>query len=66
MDLVDQVLDGMHVLLAQGLADDLVVRKRNSLLVDLTISSLENKLPNVFSGRVAKGNVWLNSAQKVA
>lgn len=66
VDLVDQVLDGLHALLAQGLADDLVVRKWDSLLVDLAIASLEDEFPNVFPGGVTKGDVWLNSAQEVA
>ena len=66
VDLVDQVLDGLHALLAQGLADDLVVRKRNPLLVDLAEASLEDELPNVLSGGISEGNVGLNPAQKVA
>jgi hypothetical protein len=42
IDFVDQILDASDTALAQNLFDDGVACQRNSLLVDLTIASLQN------------------------
>ena len=49
----------------EGLIDDLVVGKRDSLLVDLSISSLQNQFSDDFAWRVSKGDVWLNATEQV-
>jgi hypothetical protein len=40
VDLVDEILHTDHAVLAEVLFDDLVVRQRQSLLVDLAITAL--------------------------
>ena len=64
-DLVNQVLYTHDSVLSQNLLDDCVAGQRNSLLVNFSVTSLQDKLSDGLSGWVTKGNVWLNSSQKI-
>ena len=52
-DLVDEVLDGEDVELAESLLNDLVVGEGNALLVDLAVAALVDELPNSLQVRLA-------------
>ncbi len=52
-------------MLSKGFSNDGVVGKRDSLSVDLAVSSLENEFSNGFSGRISEGDVGLNFSEKV-
>ena len=54
IDLVDQVLYWGDVELAQSWLNNSVVGQRNSLVVHLSVSSLQNQFSNGFSRRVTK------------
>jgi hypothetical protein len=64
-DLVNQVLNTHDSVLSQNLLNNCVTGQRNSLLVNLSITSLQDKLSDGLSGWVTKGNVWLNSSQEI-
>ena len=49
VDFIDQILNGLNVMLAQRFLNNSVIRKRDSLSIDLSISSLENKLSDNIS-----------------
>ena len=66
MDFVDKILNVVDAVGSQRLCDDGVRRKRNSLLVNFTITSLENEFSDGLSGRVSEGDVGLNSSENVA
>lgn len=59
-DFVDQVIDGQDTELTQVGFDDSVVRQSNSLLVDLTVTSLVDQLSNSGVRWVTVSNVWFN------
>lgn len=61
---VDQVIDGQDTVSAQMFFDDVVVRQSDSLLVDLTVTSLVDQLSNSGVGWVTVSNVRLNQLQK--
>ena len=65
VDFVDEVFDGVDVLLAEGLADDFVVGERDSLLVDLAETALQDQLSDCLPRRIAESDIWLNSSQQV-
>ena len=65
VDLVDKIFNIVNTLLSQWFLDDGVGRKRDSLLVDLSVSSLENNFSDGLSGWVSEGDVWLNSSEDV-
>lgn len=52
-------------MLAQDLFNDSVTSQGNSLLIYLTITSLEDEFSDGLSGRITKSNVWFDSSQKV-
>ena len=54
-DLVDEILDGEDVVLAQGLLDDVVVGERDTLLVDLSVTTLVDEFTNGLEVRLAVG-----------
>ena len=56
-NLVDQILDTDDAEFAKVLLDDLVVRERDSLLVDLSISSLVDEVADAFHRGVAVRDV---------
>lgn len=64
-DLVDQVLNGDDTVLTQSSLDDLVVRQSNSLVVDLTETSLVDQLSNGSQVRVTVGDVWLSQLEQL-
>ena len=64
-NLVDEVLYASEADLAESSLNNGVVSKRNSLAIDLAISSLVDKLSDQTLSRVAVGNVGLNSSDHV-
>lgn len=64
-NLVDQVLDGGDTVLAKSLLNDGVLRQSNSLLVDLTVTSLVDQLSDGSSRGVTVSNVGLNQLQQL-
>lgn len=64
--LMDQVINGQDTVLTQMLFDDLVVGQSNSLLVDLTITSLVDQLSGGRVGWVTVSNVRLDQLQKLS
>lgn len=65
VDLVDQVLDGGNTVLTQSSLDDLVVRQSDSLVSDLTETSLVHQLSDGGQVRVTVGNVWLSQLKQL-
>lgn len=65
VDFVDKILNVVNAVGSQRLFDDGVRRKRNSLLVNFTITSLENEFSDGLSGRISEGDVGLNSSENV-
>lgn len=65
VDFVNKVLDGADIVLAKGLIDQGVGGKRNTLLVDLAVTSLENKFADGLAGRISESDVGLNSSEHV-
>lgn len=65
VDLVDQVLHGDNTVLAQSSLDDLVVRQSNSLVVDLTETSLVDQLSDGSQVRVTVSNVRLSQLEQL-
>lgn len=65
VDLVDQVLDGDNTVLAQSSLDDLVVRQSNSLVSDLTVTSLVDQLSDGSQVRVTESDVWLSQLEQL-
>jgi len=63
VDLVDQILHADNAELAQVVFDQLVVGQGNSLLVDLSISSLVDELADGLEVGVAVGDVWVDDSQ---
>ena len=64
VDFVDQVIDGQDTVLTQMFFDNLVVRQSNSLLVDLTETSLVDQLSDGRVGWVTVSNVRFDQLQK--
>lgn len=62
-DLVDQVLHAHDAILAQVILDELVVRESNALLVDLSISTLVDKLADSLEVGVAIRDVWVDNCE---
>jgi len=46
--------------------DDSVIRKRDSLLVNLSVSSLKNELADSISGWISESDVRLDSAEEIS
>lgn len=53
VDLVDQIFKRSDAVLSKAVLNESVVGKRDSLLVDFTISSLVNEFLDCFSGRIS-------------
>jgi hypothetical protein len=66
VDLVDQVLNGDDTELTKGFLNDGVFRQWDSLLVDLTVTSLVDQLLDGRKGWVTVSNVWLNKLQELS
>lgn len=65
VDLVDQILNGDDTELTKSSLDDGVLRQWDSLLVDLTVTSLVDQLLDGRKGWVTVSNVWLNKLQEL-
>lgn len=63
-DFVDQVIDGQDTVLTQASFNDSVVGQWDSLLVDLTETSLVDQLSDSRVGWVTVSNVWFNQLQQ--
>jgi len=53
VDFVDQIFNADNVVFAEGLSNDFVVGKGNSLLVDLSEASLVDQVRNSLSGGIS-------------
>jgi len=62
-DLVDQVFHADDAILAQVVLDELIVGKGNSLLVNLSVSTLVDELSDGLEVGVAIGNVWVDNGE---
>ena len=62
---VDQIFNGNDVELAQSISDDFIGGKGNSLLVDLTESSLVDQVRNSLSSGITEGNIRLDLLEHV-
>lgn len=63
VDLVDQILHTDNAVLAEVLLDDLVVGEGNTLLVNLTVTALVQKLTDGLQVGVTVGNVGVDNGQ---
>lgn len=63
VDLVDQVFHADNTELAQVVFDQLVVCQGNTLLVDLSISSLVDQFSDALQVGVTIGNVWIDDSK---
>lgn len=63
VDLVDQVFNTDDAVLAKVVLNQLVVGQSDSLLVDLSISSLVDELTDGLEVGVAVGDVWVDDCQ---
>jgi hypothetical protein len=63
VDLVDQILHADNAELAEVLLDDLVVGEGSALLVDLSVTTLVQKLADGLQVGVAVGNVGVDDGQ---
>jgi hypothetical protein len=59
-EFVDQFFDRLNTDSAQTLLNDFIGSKRDSLLIDLSVSSLVDQIRNEVSGGVAKGDIRFN------
>ena len=64
-NLVDEVLDGVDVVLSEVLLDQVVGLEGDSLPVDLSVSSLEDELPDAVLSGVSVGDVGLDSSEHI-
>lgn len=63
VDLVDQILHADNAVLAEGLLNDLVVGKRDTLLVDLSVTTLVDELTDTFEVGVTVSDVGVDDGQ---
>ena len=62
---MDEIFDGVDVLLSEDLLNSVVGLEGNSLLVDLAVTSLEDEFSDGFIGRITISNVGLNSSEHI-
>ena len=62
---MDEVLNGVDVVLSEGLLNEVVGLEGDSLSVDLAVSSLENEFSDGVLGGVSVGDVGLNSSEHI-
>ena len=65
INLIDKIFNTNNSMFSQDLLNDTVRCKRNSLLVDLSVTSLVDQFSDGFSWWVSEGYVGLNSSQEV-
>lgn len=63
VDLVDQILHADNAVLAEGLLNDLVVGKRDTLLVDLSVTTLVDELTDTLEVGVTVSDVGVDDGQ---
>lgn len=63
VNLVDQILHADDTVLAEGLLDDSVVGKGNTLLVDLSVSTLVDELADGLEVWVSVSDPWLDDLE---
>lgn len=63
IDLVDQVLHADNAVLAEVLLDDLVVGEGDTLLVDLAVAALVDKLTDALEVGITEGNEGVDNVQ---
>jgi hypothetical protein len=66
VDLVDEVLDVVDSVGSQRFLDDGVGSKGDSLLVRLSVTSLEDEFSDGFSGRITECDIGFNSSEDVS
>jgi len=59
-DLVDQILDGDDSVFSEVFLNEGVVGERDSLSMDLSVTSLVDEFSNGLQVWLSVGNVWLN------
>lgn len=64
-DLVDNILHASNSKVSERLGNDVVVYQRNTLTINLSVTSLVDKGANSLQGRFTIGDVWLNELQHV-
>lgn len=64
-DLVDDILNTSNSLVTQGSRDWCVVSECDSLLVNLSVSSLVDKTTNIITGWVTVSDVWLDKSDHI-
>ena len=64
-DLVDKIFHTDDSVLSENALDDFVIGKRNSLLVDLSVTSFVHELSDCFKIGVSVGNVRLDKTKHV-
>lgn len=62
---MNEVLNAVDTVLAELTSNDGVVGKWNSASINLTSSSLVNKILDHVSGWISKSNVWFNNSNHV-
>ncbi len=65
VDFVNQIFNVVDAMLSKWFSYNGVWWERDSLSVDFTISSLEDKFSNGFSWRISKGDVRLNFSEEI-
>jgi hypothetical protein len=63
VDLVDQILHANNAVLAKGLLNDLVVGERDTLLVDLSVTTLVDELTDALKVGVTVSDVGVDDGQ---
>jgi hypothetical protein len=63
VDLVDQILHADNAVLAKGLLNDLVVGERDTLLVDLSVTTLVDELTDALKVGVTVSDVGVDDGQ---
>lgn len=64
-DFMDEIFNGENSVLAEVLLDDFVVGQRDSLLVDLSVTSLVDEFADGLEVGLAVCDVWLDDLQHV-
>ena len=62
-DLVDQILHADDTVLAEGTLNDGVVGKSNTLLLDLSVTTLVDELTDSLQVGVSVGDPWLDDLE---
>jgi hypothetical protein len=65
VDFLNEILNGFDSFRSESLLNDLVIGKGNSLLVDFTITSLQDEFSDGLAGGVSEGDVGFNSTEEI-